>query len=202
MTSRSTPSWRALRPRRFLSGRTAANRPSSRRKRTFRLPSGGPGGDSSLVLSANPLVRTARSIASGRAGPPRSSDAWPARCSSQSMATPAASRPPWTAGTRSTPMPPPWISVTRRDMPTPSAAQVRDQLLGDRRRVAVAAQVARQPPAVLQRPPNRLLDPAGRAALADVFEEQRRRARDRDRVGHALARDVRGAAVDRLEHGV
>src|SRR5262249_26399371 len=73
-----------------------------------------PGGDSKLVFSAIPVVRTESSISLGSAAPPRSSDAWPARYTFQSMATPASFRMRCTAGTWSRPVPPPWINVTRR----------------------------------------------------------------------------------------
>ena len=54
------------------------------------------------------------SISAGKAVSPCSRAGRPAKCSSQSMRTPAASRTRLTAGTWSSPTPPPWISVTRR----------------------------------------------------------------------------------------
>jgi hypothetical protein len=131
MTSMSTSWKRAGRPRRFFSGRTEANRPNSRRKRMLKLPSpgrgarpaAGRGGDSSFVFRARPVSRTERSISGGSGGFPSCTAASPARCSSQSTATPAAARTRFTAGTWSNPMPPPCTSVTRSDMlsaPPPS----------------------------------------------------------------------------------
>ena len=66
---------------------------------------------------------------------------------------------------------------------------------------AVAAQVARQSASGLQGPADRFLDALRRVALADVFQQQGRRADQGDRVGQPLAGDVRGTAVDRLENG-
>src|ERR1019366_1492208 len=80
--------------------------------------------------------------------------------------------------------------------------QIRNQRLGDRPRVAVAAEVARQADARLQSVAYRLLNALGTDALADVFEHHRRGTQQGDRVGHPLAGDIRGTAVNRFEDGV
>jgi hypothetical protein len=54
---------------------------------------------------------------------------------------------------------------------------------------------------VVALPPRSPLDAPRRVALAHVLEHHRRREDQRRRVGLALARDVRRAAVDGLEDG-
>src|SRR4051812_12567777 len=111
------------------------------------------------------------SIGSGRAAPPRSRDARPARCSSHSMRTPAAPSTRFTAGTWSKPMPPPCTSVTRQPMHLP--LEMMDQLLRDRRGVAVATEIAGEAASGFQRPADRRFDALGGVALAYVLQHQR-----------------------------
>ncbi len=59
-----------------------------------------------------------------------------------------------------------------------------------------------RPDACLQRAPHRFLDAPGRPRLANMLEHHCRRPQEGDRIGHALAGDVRSAAVDRLEQRI
>ena len=75
-----------------------------------------------FVTDCVPTAHTVTTAGSpgGSGGLPSWTAASPARCSSQSTATPAAATTRFTAGTWSSPMPPPCTSVTRSAMLPPS----------------------------------------------------------------------------------
>src|SRR5437870_5694677 len=65
-------------------------------------------------------------------------------------------------------------------------SQIRNQLPRDRRRIALAAKIARQADAGLQRLAHRLLDALCNRLLPDVLQHHRRRTQQRDRIRPAL----------------
>src|SRR5208337_2369449 len=76
-----------------------------------------------------------------------------------------------------------------------------DHRSGDLARGRGAAEVGRVPGRIGGYPLNRPHQPGGSRLLPQMFQHQAGSPEGSDGVGYALARDVQGRAVDRLEHG-